>query len=82
MYDNKFCIILDDYRDQYPDYWAITTAKDTLAEAQAEDSYDTEPDQVPRSAYRGEPKGETFLVFAPNPEYGKKHGSIYLLQRV
>ena len=79
MYDNKFCIILDDYRDQYPNDWAITIAKDTLAEAEVEDSYDTEPDQVPRSAYRGELKGETFLVFAPNPEYGKKHGSIYLL---
>ena len=82
MYDNKFCIILDDYRDQYPDYWAITIAKDTLAEAQAEDSYDTEPDQVPKSAYRVELKGVTDLVFTPNPEYGKKHGSIYLLHRV
>jgi len=82
MYDNKFCIILDDYRDQYPDYWAITIAKDTLAEAEAEDSYDTEPDQVPKSAYRVELKGVTDLVFTPNPEYGKKHGSIYLLHRV
>ena len=81
-YDNKFCIILDDYQDQYPNDWVITIAKNTLAEAKAEDSYNTEPDQVSRSDFRGELKGETFLVFAPKPEYGKKHGSIYLLHRV
>jgi len=82
MYDNKFCIILDDYRDQYPNDWAISIAKDTLAEAEAENCYDTEPDQVPRSAYWGEIKGETNLVFASNPDYGKKHGSIYLLHLI
>ena len=81
-YNHKFCIILDDYQVQYPNDWAITIYKDSLAEAKAVDSYDTEPDQVPKSAYRGELKGVTDLVFTPNPEYGKKHGSIYLLHRV
>ena len=79
MYDNKFCIILDDYRDAYPNDWAISISTDTLGEAETVDSLDSEPDQVPRSAYSGELIKETSLVFKPNPEYGKKHGGIYLL---
>jgi hypothetical protein len=82
MYNNKYCVILDAYRDSFPYDWAITVAKDTCKEAESVGYFDNEPDLVPRSAYKAELVKSTTLIFKPNPSYGKYQGGIYLMSTV
>ncbi len=82
MYDNKYCVILDIYRDAFPYDWAITTSKNTLPEAEAVGFFDHDPDQVPRSNYTAIFIKSTTLIYIKNPNYGRYQGGIYLMQKI
>lgn len=80
LYDNKYCVILDDYVENYPSDWPITFCADTEDEAASKDSFNTTPDLVSRTVYNGQFRNHTTMTYEPT---GKSFmGGIYLMLSV
>ena len=77
VYDNKYCVILDDYLENYPRDWPITFCADTEDEVASKDSFNTTPDLVSRLVYKPQLLKHTTMIYEPT---GKSFmGGIYLM---
>jgi hypothetical protein len=77
VYDNKYCVILNDFLASYPNDWPITYSADTETEAESKGSFNTMPDLVSRSVYKPQLRNHTAMIYEPTGKSFK--GGIYLM---
>jgi tetratricopeptide (TPR) repeat protein len=78
--NNKYVVVEDALAERTPRMWVISAIADTLQAARAILNVDTEPQQVPKSAYSGEQISRTLVMRRGKSGKVPQPGSIYRLE--